>query len=175
MMPIDLTVRQRHFLKSKDKKILIEQFKSLFPGKEDELSKLITPKSRIEWIKLDQNQVLYAIDNVLTFWLKGDRLIPLLSYLMKHPNPFKFVKVDQGAIKFVSKGANVMRPGITNIAPTIKKGDIVTILDPQHGRVLSVGEALYDAEKMESLSDGKVIKCIHSLTDNIWAFSKNFD
>ena len=85
------------------------------------------------------------------------------------------MRVDQGAIKFVSKGANVMRPGIIFIDSTIKKGDIVTILDPQHGRVLSVGEALYDAEKMESLSDGKVIKCVHSLTDNIWAFSKNFD
>ena len=174
-MPIDLTVRQRHFLKSKDKKILIEQFKSLFPGKEGALTNIITPKSRIEWIKLDQNEVLYAIDNVLTFWLKGDRLIPLLSYLMKHPNPFKFVKVDKGAIKFVSKGANIMRGGIVKIDPTIKKGDIVTILDPQHDRVLSVGEALYDADKMESMGDGKVIKRIHSLTDNIWAFSKNFD
>ncbi|MBA7569574.1 hypothetical protein ES708_11315 [subsurface metagenome] len=174
-MPKDLTIRQRHFLKSKDKKIVIEKFRSLFPGKEDEFAKLITPKSRIEWIKLDQNQILYAIDNILTFWLKEDKIIPLLSYLMKNPNPFKFVKVDKGAIKFVSKGVNVMRPGITTIDPTIIKGDIVTILDPQHGRVLSVGEALYDADKMESLSDGKVIKCIHSLTDNIWAFSKNFD
>ena len=174
-MPIDLTVRQRHFLKSKDKKILIEQFKSLFPGKEGALTNIITPKSRIEWIKLDQNEVLYAINNVLTFWLKGDRLIPLLSYLMKHPNPFKFVKVDHGAIKFVSKGANVMRPGITTIDPTIKKGDIVTILDPLHGKVLSVGEALYDADEMEKLGGGKAIKCIHSLTDNIWTFSKNFD
>lgn len=174
-MPKELTIRQRHFLKSKDKKILIEQFKSLFKGKEEEFAKLITPKSRIEWIKLDQNQVLYAIDNILTFWLKGDKIIPLLSYLMKNPNPFKFVKVDKGAIKFVSKGANVMRAGITTIDPTIKKGDIITILDPQHGRVLSVGEALFDADKMESLSDGKMIKCVHSLTDNIWAFSKNFD
>ena len=174
-MPKDLTIRQRHFLKSKDKKIVIEKFKSLFLGKEEEFAKLISPKSRIEWIKLDQNQVLYVIDNVLTFWLKGDKIIPLLSYLMKHPNPFKFVKVDQGAIKFVSKGANVMRVGITQIDPTIKKGDIVTILDPKHDRVLSVGEALYDAEKMESLKDGKAIKCVHSLTDNIWAFSKNFD
>ncbi|QEE15879.1 DUF1947 domain-containing protein [Promethearchaeum syntrophicum] len=174
-MPKDLTIRQRHFLKSKDKKIVIDQFKSLFPGKDEEFAKLITPKTRIEWIKLDQNQVLYAIDNVLTFWLKGDKIIPLLSYLMKNPNPFKFVKVDQGAIKFVSKGANVMRPGITTIDPTIKKGDIVTILDPQHDRVLSVGESLYNAEEMEKLSDGKVIKCVHSLTDNIWLFSKNFD
>ena len=55
-MPTDLTIRQRHFLKSKDKKIVIEQFKSLFPGKEEEFAKIITPKSRIEWIKLDQNQ-----------------------------------------------------------------------------------------------------------------------
>ena len=82
-MPTDLTIRQRHFLKSKDKKILIEQFKSVFPGMDDVLTDIITPKSRIEWIKLDQNQVLYAVDNVLTFWLKDDKLVPLLSYLMK--------------------------------------------------------------------------------------------
>ena len=174
-MPTDLTIRQRHFLKSKDKKILIEQFKSVFPGMDDVLTDIITPKSRIEWIKLDQNQVLYAVDNVLTFWLKDGKLIPLLSYLMKHPNPFKTVKVDEGAVKFVSKGANVMRPGIIKIDPSIKKGDIVTIIDPHHDRVLSVGEALYDTDKIEKMKDGKVITCVHSLTDNIWAFSKNFD
>lgn len=173
-MPSTLTIHQRHFLKSKDKKKLIIQFKTLFPDYKNIIMDIITPKSRVEWIKLDQNEILYAIDNTLTFWLKDDKLIPLLSYLMKHPNPFKFVKVDQGAIKFVSKGANVMRPGIMTIDSTIKKGDIITILDPQHDRVLAVGEALYDAEEMEKQEGGKVIKCIHSLTDNIWAFSKNF-
>ncbi len=174
MSPAPLKIHQRHLLKSKDKKKLITKFQALLTDYGTDLSHILTAKSKVEWVRLDQNQELYAIDGLLTFWLKDDRLIPLLSYLMKKPLPFKAVHVDAGAIKFVSKGADVMRPGITTIDPTIKKGDIILIKDPTHDRVLAVGEALLNAEDMEVKATGRVIKCVHSLTDGIWAFSKEF-
>ena len=67
-----------------------------------------------------------------------------------------------------------MRPGITTIDSSIEKGDTVLIKDPNHNRVLAVGEALYDASQMQAMNTGKVINAIHSITDNIFEFSKNF-
>jgi len=174
MSPPILKIRQRHFLKSKDKKIFLALLTSFFPGQESQVQEMVSSKSRIEWVKLDQNQELYAVDGVLAFWLNEGKLIPLLSFLRDHDTPFKAVHVDLGAIKFVSKGADVMRPGITIIDSTIEKGDIVLIKDPNHNRVLAVGEALYAAAQMQAMDTGKVIKAIHSITDNIWAFSKDF-
>ena len=171
-MPAKLKVHQRHFLKSKDIKQLKIQLKTFFS--DDIVSMLLPKKSRTEWIKLDQNQELYAIDGVLTLWLKGDLCIPLLSYLMNHELPMKSVKVDTGAIKFVSNGADTMRPGIIEIDPTIEKDDIIAIKDPQHGRVLAIGKAIYNAAGMESLPKGKAIKSLHSISDQIWAFSREF-
>jgi PUA domain protein len=174
MSPAILKIRQRHFLKSKDKKIFFALLANFFPGQESQVQEMVSSKSRIEWVKLDQNQELYAVDGVLAFWLKEGKIIPLLSFLRNHDTPFKTVHVDLGAIKFVAKGADVMRPGITTIDSTIEKGDVVLIKDPNHNQVLAVGEALYDAPQMQAMDTGKVIKAIHSITDNIWAFSKDF-
>jgi len=175
MSPTELKIRQRHLMKSKDKKKFLINLQENFGGNEETVTKIVSAKSKIEWVKLDQNQELFAIDDVMTFWLVDGIYIPLLSYLMKYPNaPFKYVIVDHGAIKFVSKGADVMRPGITTFDPKIKKGDVVLVKDPVHNRVLSVGQAMYDTDEMEAMTKGKVLKCIHSLTDAIWQFSKNF-
>ena len=35
-------------------------------------------------------------------------------------------------------------------------------------------EAIKSPRDMETKATGRVIKCIHSLTDGIWAFSKEF-
>lgn len=79
-----------------------------------------------------------------------------------------------GAIKFVTNGADIMRPGITKIEPTIKKGDIVRVSDEMHDRILAVGQAMFDAEEMEKNISGKVVKNLHTITDYVWKFAKNF-
>ncbi|MCF2138471.1 MAG: RNA-binding protein [Candidatus Lokiarchaeota archaeon] len=141
---------------------------------QEELKQIVSTKDWVEWMKLDGNQEIYAINGVLTFWVKEGKSIPLLSYLMNHKLPYPRVKVDLGAVKFMSKGADVMRPGVTEIDKGILPGDVVLVEDPSHGRILSVGEVLYSSEDMDSMEKGKIIKCIHSLTDPIWAFSKSF-
>jgi len=64
--------------------------------------------------------------------------------------------VDMGAIKFVTNGADIMRPGITEIDPTIKKGDIVRVADETHDRILAVSQAMFDATEMEKKHPGKL-------------------
>ena len=79
-----------------------------------------------------------------------------------------------GAIRFVANGADIMRPGITKIDSSIKKGDIIDIVDETHDRSLAVGKALYDAREMEAKKSGKVVQNLHTIQDAVWKFEKSF-
>ena len=75
---MSLNIHQRHLLKSKDIKQLILQITAQFG--EEVASSIVSNKSKVEWIKIENNEELYAIDNVLALWLSENRFIPLLSY-----------------------------------------------------------------------------------------------
>jgi len=171
-----LKIHQRHMMNNKDKRKLIQDIcNALHLTEEHQLDEILTPKSDVEWIKLDQNQELYVINRILAFWHTDQGYIPLLSFLLrKDTTLYPSVVVDVGAIKFVSKGADVMRPGIIKIDPHIQENDIVIVRDPTQLKSLAVGQALYSAAEMERMDKGKVIHCLHSLIDPIWEFSKSF-
>jgi PUA-domain protein len=176
---MSFNVHQRHLLKAKDIKQLVDILKQQFG--ESVVNQMLTPKSKVEYIKikktteeLKEEEELYAIEGVVALWAQEGKYLPLLSYLLKSTIPFKHVKVDVGAIKFVSNGADVMRPGITFIDPTIQIDDIVLIQDSVHGRTLAVGKALFNATEIQTMDKGKVIKTVHSLKDAVWEFSKTF-
>lgn len=79
------------------------------------------------------------------------------------------VTVDAGAISFVSDGADVMRPGITEADPDIDEGDLVVIVEASHGKALAIGEALTDGEDMLG-EQGKVVRSLHHVGDELYEF-----
>ena len=80
------------------------------------------------------------------------------------------VTVDTGAISFVSDGADVMRPGITEADSDIQSGDLVAIAEETHGKVLAIGRAMADGEEMVGES-GKVVESLHHVGDDLYEFS----
>jgi len=80
------------------------------------------------------------------------------------------VTVDAGAVSFVSDGADVMRPGITEADEGIEAGDLVVIVEESHGKALAVGRALADGDEMVGES-GKVVESLHHVGDDIYEFS----
>ncbi|MFB6086533.1 MAG: RNA-binding protein [Halodesulfurarchaeum sp.] len=79
------------------------------------------------------------------------------------------VTVDAGAISFVSDGADVMRPGITEADPAIEAGDLVVIVEETHGKALAIGEALTDGDEMTG-PEGKVVRSLHHVGDELFEF-----
>ena len=73
-----------------------------------------------------------------------------------------------GAVKFIINGADVMRPGITDIEDGIRKDDFIVIIDQNNKKPLAVGIALFNSEEMRALPKGKVIKTIHYVGDVVW-------
>ena len=123
----------------------------------------ITKKDLIE--QLDDKIIM--INKVPSFFWYEKRLVPTIKMLLEH-SLLKQITVDMGAIKFIVGGADVMRPGVLQIDGEIKKGDFVEVRDVNNKRPLAVCIALFDAEEMQNLKSGKVLKNIHHVGDDVW-------
>ncbi len=80
---------------------------------------------------------------------------------------FPSVTVDMGAVKFVCKGANVMRPGIRAMS-RFEKGGIVCVKEESRGKFLAVGVAAMGSEEAEEAERGEVIRNAHYVSDRFW-------
>lgn len=82
-------------------------------------------------------------------------------------NPEKYqVTVDEGAMKFIMNGADIMKPGITYADERIKAGDFVFVTVEGKKSPIAVGVALCDAHEMKG--KGKAVKNINHIKDKIW-------
>jgi PUA-domain protein len=131
-------------------------------GKENFLSK----KDKVE----KENNLVF-VNQKLYFFFQDDVLIPTLRLMLDEKIGgclLKKITVDMGAIKFVTSGADVMRPGITKIDEGISVGEFVVIIDETHGKALAIGKVLFNSEEMLGMNSGKVIENIHYVGDEMW-------
>ena len=94
-------------------------------------------------------------------------VVKTLKFLQEN-NVLKKITVDMGAVKFVVNGADIMRPGIVEIEDGIMKNDFVAVVDVNNKKPLAVGIALYDAYEMKGMKNGKAVKNIHYVGDELW-------
>jgi malignant T-cell-amplified sequence len=99
-----------------------------------------------------------------------EEYVPFLSEI-EALEKFPYVMVDMGAVKFMCKGANVMRPGIKKHSE-LQKGDIVCVIEESHHKFLAVGKTLVSSEEMDSMEKGEVIKNLHYVSDKFWEIGK---
>ena len=101
---------------------------------------------------------------------RDGRYLPLLTETVLLER-FPHVVVDMGAVRFVCKGANLMRPGITEFGE-FEKGDIVCIRDESQGKYLAVGVATTSSSDAEAAEKGEVLKNLHYVSDAVWEAAK---
>ena len=124
--------------------------------------------SRKEKFELD-NEIL-LINNHPFFFYYNEKLVPSLKLILEN-NFLKTITVDMGAVKFVVKGADIMRPGITKIDETIENNELITIIDEKHNKPIGIGLALFSGKEMQRVTSGKVVKNLHYVGDKIWNYS----
>ena len=100
----------------------------------------------------------------------GDDILPFLDDV-QILEKFPYVSVDMCAVKFVCKGANVMRPGITRFSD-FESGDIVCVIEESQNKFLAVGKAEKSSKEVEDANRGEVIKNIHYISDDFWESKK---
>ncbi len=144
-------------LSNKEKRMFIKE-NNLNLNKKDN----IIIKDNIFYI--NDKPILIKIDNIILPHLKN------LEVNIKYYNKkISEVYIDKGAIPFILKGANLMRPGISK-TEEFKKGEIVIIKDENYSKSLAIGKALFDSEEIKNLEKGKVIEILHYYNDNFFKF-----
>ncbi len=121
-------------------------------------------------LKEKNNTKIISINNIPSFFYYQEKLVPTLQYLQKNV-VLKKITIDMGAIKFVINGADIMRPGVTDVEDDIQPHEPIVIVDQTHEKPLSVGIALFSSDEIMDQKQGKVIKNIHYIGDDIWKFN----
>ncbi len=113
---------------------------------------------------------LIITGNGITAVKIGDDILPFLddSQILEK---FPYVTVDMGAVKFVCKGANIMRPGITKFSD-FESGEIVCVVEESQNKFLAVGKAEISSKELEDAKKGEVIKNMHYISDIFWESKK---
>ena len=91
----------------------------------------------------------------------------LRGVLAWSPN-LKWCEVDHGAIPFLMNGADCMAAGIHRACDTIEIGDLIWIRDQSHGKPLAIGWAMMSASEMVDAKQGKAVKMLHHVGDELW-------
>ena len=108
--------------------------------------------------------------NEITAIKIGENILPFLDDI-PILEKFPYVTVDMGAVKFVCKGANVMRPGITKFSD-FESGEIVCVIEESQNKFLAVGKAEISSKEAKDTNKGEVIKNMHYISDDFWETKK---
>ena len=113
---------------------------------------------------------LIITGNGITAVKIGEVILPFLDDI-PILEKFPYVTVDMGAVKFVCKGANIMRPGITKFSD-FESGEIVCVVEESQNKFLAVGKAEMSSKELEDIKKGEVIKNMHYISDIFWESKK---
>jgi PUA-domain protein len=154
-----LKIRKRYHLKKK----MLKDVKN----KLGDYSTILNPKSKVEIIETDLDDIILIDGSPMIMMIDGEPF-PTLKGALKLDIKSKYVVVDMGAVKFVIKGADIMSPGITDADPNIKEGDLVIIIEETHRKPLATGRSIISGLEMIENTEGKAVKSIHHIGDEIW-------
>ena len=141
------------------------------------LLKTVSEKWGIEFPKMKNVKVHQILDDAQI--ITGDGLkilkvdedyLPFLSEI-EMLKKFPTVTVDMGAVKFMCKGANLMRPGIKKFTE-FEKDKIVCIVEESRHKFLAVGKSLVSSLELETMEKGEVIRNMHYISDRFWETGK---
>ena len=132
--------------------------------------KIEVPKQKnVRTHQIDEKGVIITGNDVTAVKI-DEHILPFLGDIPTLEK-FPYVIVDMGAIKFVCKGANIMRPGITKFSD-FENDDIVCVIEESQHKFLAVGKAKMSSKQLDETEHGEVIKNMHYISDIFWESEK---
>ena len=157
--------QQQQQLKSSQTRQLKEKIKKQLP-----LYELKETKTQI--LKVDMDLSLISM-KIIQF---RDLMIPNLLELYRDLKVLPRLQVDQGAIKFILKGADIMAPGITEVDPSLNQGQQVAVYAQGKQWPLAVGilnvepHSLYSGTELKPKASrsGIAVLNVHYINDELY-------
>ena len=111
---------------------------------------------------------MYSLSGEFIALKTKDVIIPPLTLVLREKVELPKVIVDMGAVPFVTKGATIMAPGICAVDSGVKLGDIVVIIDENHGKPLSIGKLIQSSKEILENKRGRAVENLHHVSDIFW-------
>jgi len=158
-------LRRRTPVRYKQVKTIIDEI-SIMIGSNFDISDRFLEKANF-----DDKDILLVDRKILAFQVKtknSKSWFPTIRGVLYWMPEIKWAAVDHGAIPFLLNGADCMGAGIHLADNSIKSGDLMWIKDKEHGKPLAIGIAIVDGEQMIEMKNGKAVKTIHWVGDELW-------
>jgi len=159
-----LTVKKRHTIRKDE---LAELYALL--GKEIGPSAAKFRSDRVEMAEIDAPFNLFLVDKKPLLMKRSGWVFPTVKGAIERPFPERTIVVDTGAVPYVAKGADVMRPGIVSVTDDLKGGSPAVVVEERHRKALAVVVALLDGSAIRAEATGKMAKTVHHVGDALWA------
>ena len=157
----EIRIRKRKRIRAKDIKSLSDGLTSILQVP------VFTENDPVDLAEGPDFNLIYVGNDILGLIYK-DKPFLTVRGLQKYKPERRYVTVDMGAVRFVTHGADVMGPGITEADDSISVGDLVWIRDEKNRVPLAVGVALRDTDGIRSKEKGKAIQMLHFVGDKLW-------
>jgi PUA domain protein len=141
------------------------------------LLKIVSEKWGMEFPKIKNLKVHQITNDAQIITGEGIKILRInddyLPFLSETGTLEKFpsVTVDMGAVKFMCKGANLMRPGIKKFTE-FEKDKLVCIIEESQHKFLAVGKAMVSSSELKEMEKGEIIKNMHYISDSFWETGK---
>jgi PUA domain protein len=133
--------------------------------------RLEVPRSaQVEILEPDEESKFVIIDGRFTFvrgGAEGGGYLPFVGSA-EAVDLFPSVTIDEGALKYIIKGADVMRPGISKYDDWGEAGKLVVVREDKKGRAAAVGRTAVASSEMAELKKGNCVKNLHHAGDRFW-------
>ena len=155
--------RKRHTIRKSD-------LSRLFRGLEEEIGSEtdLFRSATVEVVDTTGDISLYLIGKKPILMEYQEMVFPTIRGAIAHPFSARNIVVDAGAVRFMAKGADVMRPGIVRVSDDIREGHPVLITEETYGKPLAVGIAAFDAADINAAETGKMARTFHYVGDELW-------
>lgn len=125
--------------------------------------------AQVEILEPDEESRFVIIDGRFTF-VSGEAGSGYLPFVgsSQAVGLFPSVTIDEGAVKYIIKGADVMRPGISKYDDWGETGILVVVREDKKGRAAAVGRTAVRSSEMAELKKGNCVKNLHHVGDKFW-------
>ncbi|MET1123928.1 MAG: DUF1947 domain-containing protein [Archaeoglobaceae archaeon] len=127
----------------------------------------VSVEGEMDVVEFDRFNIVLVNREPLLMEYEGRHYVSVYGAIKLKPTKYE-VRVDEGAMKFIMNGADVMKPGIVYVDERVREGDFVFVTVKGKSSPIAVGVALCSAEEMEGR--GKAVKNVHHVGDKVWNF-----
>jgi predicted RNA-binding protein (TIGR00451 family) len=162
-------------LKSSAQRAIRARIADQYPSLDDDALDALAPKKGAPMVLgkcADKVTVVLVDDTPLFFQHRDGPYFPTLRVLHAYPDMMPKVRVDEGAIKFIMSGANIMCRGLTSDGATIhdelEADEPCAVYAQGKEHALAIGMTKMSTADMRAVNKGIGVDLVCYLNDGLW-------